>query len=76
MPPFRGDLEPRGTGDRAGPEQQPAAVQPDDSSPLGLELFHYVQKIIVDLRLVAKLQFHLVQVRQSIFHLKQEREKA
>lgn len=43
-------------------------------SPLRLELFHYVQKVVVNLRLVAKLQFHLVQVRQSIFHL-EEKEK-
>lgn len=39
------------------------------ASPLRLELFHYIQKVIVDLRLVTKLQFHLVQVGQSIFHL-------
>lgn len=30
------------------------------ASPLRLELFHYIQKVIVDLRLVAELQFHLV----------------
>lgn len=39
------------------------------SSPLGLELFHYIQEVVVDLRLVSKLQLHLVQIRQSIFHL-------
>lgn len=39
------------------------------ASPLRLELFHDVQKVIVDLRLVAKLQFDLVQIGQSIFHL-------
>lgn len=39
------------------------------ASPLRLKLFHDVQKIIVDLWLVAKLQFDLVQVGQSIFHL-------
>lgn len=31
-----------------------------NTSPLRLELFHYIQKIVVDLRLIAKLQFHLV----------------
>lgn len=39
------------------------------ASPLRLELFHDVQEIIVDLRLVAKLQLDLVQIGQSIFHL-------
>lgn len=29
-------------------------------SPLRFELFHYIQKVVVDLRLIAKLQFHLV----------------
>lgn len=44
------------------------------ASPLRLELFHYIQKVIVDLRLVAKLQFHLVQVGQSIFYLRDREE--
>lgn len=46
-----------------------SADDPWGVDTLRLELFHYVQKVIVDLRLVAKLQFDLVQVRQSIFHL-------
>ena len=57
-------------------------VQPNDSlknetasSPLRLELFHYVQKVIVDLRMVAELQFHLIQVRQSIFHLRARKKR-
>lgn len=45
------------------------------ASPLRLELFHNVQKVVVDLRLVAKLQFHLVQVGQSIFHLQYSQNK-
>ena len=36
---------------------------------LGLEFLHYVQEVIVDLRLVAKLELDLVQVGESIFHL-------
>lgn len=40
-----------------------------NSSPLGLKLFHDVQKVIVDLWLTSKLQLDLVQVGQGIFHL-------
>lgn len=48
-------------------------VSGNGPSPLRLELFHYVQKVIIDLRLVAKLQLHLVQVRQSILHLRERK---
>ena len=36
--------------------------------PLRLELFHDVQKVIVDLWLVAKLELDLIKVGESIFH--------
>lgn len=39
------------------------------TSPLGLELLHDVQEVIVDLWLTSKLQLHLVQVGQGILHL-------
>lgn len=45
------------------------AYHPWSVNALRLELLHDVQEVIVDLRLVAKLEFHLIQVRQSIFHL-------
>ena len=38
-------------------------------SRLGLELLHDVEEVVVNGRLVAKLQLHLVQVRQGILHL-------
>ena len=38
-------------------------------SRLGLELLHDVEEIVVNGGLVAKLQLHLVQVRQGILHL-------
>ncbi len=37
---------------------------------LGLELLHDIQKVIVNLGLVAKFVFHLVQVRESILNFK------
>lgn len=37
-----------------------SADDPWGVNTLRLELFHYVQKVIVDLRVVSKLQFHLV----------------
>lgn len=37
---------------------------------LRLEFFHYVQEIIVDLRLTPKLQLHLIKIGQCILHLK------
>lgn len=46
-----------------------SADDPRCVNTLRLELFHYIQKVIVDLRLVSKLEFHLVQIRQSIFNL-------
>jgi hypothetical protein len=39
-------------------------------SPLRLELLHYVQEIVVHLGLRAKFELDLIQVRESILHLK------
>lgn len=47
----------------------PSCLNYKNSSPLGLKLFHDVQKVIVDLWLTSKLQLDLVQVGQGIFHL-------
>lgn len=38
--------------------------------PLRFKFLHYVQEIIVDLRLTTKLQLHLVKIGQGILHLR------
>lgn len=37
---------------------------------LRFKLFHDIQKVIVDLRLIAEFKFHLIQVGERIFHFK------
>ena len=39
-----------------------------DYTPLRLEFLHDVEKVVVDLRLVTKLVFDLIQVRKGVLH--------
>jgi hypothetical protein len=39
------------------------------NSRLTLEVFHYVQKLIVDVWLILEPILHLIQIRESILHI-------
>lgn len=43
--------------------------------PLGFELFHNIKEIIINLWLIPKLQFHLIQIGEGIFNLRNSHQK-
>lgn len=51
-------------------ELRHAADHPWSVNTLRLKFLHYIQEIIVDLRLTTKLQLHLVKIGERILHLK------